>query len=198
MCRRPGFPFLYHANFDDFSKLFCRERERNVYSFERHVLSYRSAHKIFCSATPHFCHRCGLLKVPNQTRTVTATRKWWNKSSNEQKNFSVRGFWNFAHFPVFLCKKATWNYKILCCPRGWTLLVNSIRFFLELNKCLYSSTEVEAIRYRVTCKFLVRIELKFLSLSWYDCVRSFWLTHPPLSQALLFPCALAWSEENLI
>ena len=40
----PGFPFLYHANFDDFSKLFCRERERNVYSFERHVLSYRSAH----------------------------------------------------------------------------------------------------------------------------------------------------------
>ena len=61
-----GFPLSDHANFDDFTLLFCRRR-RNLHSFKTHLLSYCSAYKTVCFATssPRCRRRRALLKVLN-------------------------------------------------------------------------------------------------------------------------------------
>ena len=43
--------FSDHANFDDFTLLFCWGRLRNVHTLKTHEPSYCSAHYIFCFAT---------------------------------------------------------------------------------------------------------------------------------------------------
>ena len=42
-----------------------------------------------------------------QTTTVTTTRKWQNKRSNEQNNSAARAFSKCVHFLAVLCKMTT-------------------------------------------------------------------------------------------
>ena len=42
-----------------------------------------------------------------QTTTVTTTRKWQNKRSNEQNNSAARAFSKYVHFLAVLCKMTT-------------------------------------------------------------------------------------------
>ena len=85
--------FSDHANFGDFTLLFCRARLRNVHTFKTHVLSYWSLR-----SSP----RCrGLLKVPNYGGTCITQHRimrstWIKRSVAKVISFFLLNHYNFC------------------------------------------------------------------------------------------------------